>query len=96
VSGGHYQYFYNRVDEFVNELSRNSYTPERRAFLSLMRKISVAVHAIEWVDSSDYSPGDENEYIMECVSQSQVIEAATDHAVKAVDELKTIIDKLTK
>lgn len=36
---------------------------ERKWFVRLLRLVSAAAHDIEWVDSSDYGPGDEVEAI---------------------------------
>lgn len=58
MSGGCYDYFSLRIDEFIDRLEND--TKQRKSFKKLLQLISEAVHAIEWVDSGDYSPGDEN------------------------------------
>lgn len=43
-------------------------TPQRRAFAAHLELVAKALHDIEWVDSCDYGPGDENAAIMACIS----------------------------
>ena len=43
-------------------------TPEREAFAKHLKLVAKALHDIEWVDSADYGPGDENEAIRACLS----------------------------
>ena len=56
-------YLYCRVldAEFIAD------TPERRAFKRHLEQVAEALKAIEWVDSGDWGPGDENEAILDCV-----------------------------
>lgn len=69
MSGGHYDYAYNRVydaaDAFECELPRIQGTVlnERRWFVEHLRLVAKAMHDIEWVDSGDYSLGGELEAI---------------------------------
>ena len=42
-------------------------TPERVVFALHLAKVAKALHDIEWVDSGDYGPGDENEAILKCL-----------------------------
>lgn len=62
MSGGSYDYAYARVENFAHEL-RATDNPLRRAFRSHLLLVAKAMHDIEWVDSCDYAPGDENEAI---------------------------------
>ena len=52
-------------------------TPERKAFADHLDKVAKALHDIEWVESGDYEPGDENEAIRACIGEE---------AIKAVAE----------
>ena len=64
MSGGSYQYAYARLEnDFLYDFERRADTPERKAFLTLLRKVVKAMQDIEWVDSGDYGPGDENSAI---------------------------------
>lgn len=42
-------------------------TPERRAFKQHLQMVAEALKAIEWVDSGDWGPGDEDEPILSCI-----------------------------
>lgn len=66
MSGGSYGYIYCKIEEMADALSGRAQTPERIAFRSLLYKVAKAAHAVEWVDSADYGPGDENAAIRDC------------------------------
>lgn len=68
-------------------------TNERRAFAKHLERICQALHDIEWVDSGDYSPGDENDAIRACLAPSAILQAAIDHAIEARDSLHAEIDR---
>jgi hypothetical protein len=67
MSGGSYNYAYNRVREFAEDLEQQSETrdlaPEvrdlRGRFAEHLRLVAKAMHDIEWVDSADYGEGGE-------------------------------------
>jgi len=59
-------------------------TLERKAFRKHLEKVSLALRAIEWNDSGDGSE-EENELILECISQPLVAE-----------EIKIEIENITK
>ena len=61
MSGGSYDYIYSKIEEIV--LRNTDKDPRRKAFQKLLRLVGQAMHDIEWVDSSDCSPGDEHEAI---------------------------------
>ena len=54
-------YLYSKIEWFA-DFEEN--TPKRKAFAEHLKLIVKALHDIEWVDSGDYAPGDENEAIM--------------------------------
>lgn len=62
MSGGHYDYFYRKMEDIADELSQNK-DPLRRAFAGKLKLFAKAMHDIEWVDSGDYGDGDEIEAI---------------------------------
>lgn len=64
MSGGSMNYLYSKIEMDAN-FDRD--TPERKAFGMLLDKVIKALHDIEWVDSADYGPGDENEAIIACL-----------------------------
>ncbi len=67
MSGGSYDYAFGRIDDLAAEVQRQAIDreliPEHRAlrlaFADLLKRCAKAAHAIEWVDSCDYGPGDE-------------------------------------
>jgi len=54
MSGGAYDYFYIKLEEFVDELEIND-NPNRIAFKQLLKEIAKCAHDVEWADSGDYS-----------------------------------------
>lgn len=64
MSGGSLDYVYRRVDDAADSISAT--TPQRKAFVELLRRVAVALHDIEWVDSGDWAKGDENDAINAC------------------------------
>jgi hypothetical protein len=63
MSGGSMDYLYSKLEyaQFRQD------TPERKAFAQHLEKVAKALHDIEWVDSGDYGPGDENEALRACL-----------------------------
>lgn len=68
-------------------------TPERRAFAEHLTLVAKALHDIEWVDSSDFSPGEENAAIRACVGNGAVLQAAIDAAREATETLRAELDR---
>ena len=64
MSGGSMNYLYSRI-EMDATFEQN--TPLRRAFAKHLELVCKALHDIEWVDSADYGPGDENAAIRACL-----------------------------
>ncbi len=64
MSGGSMNYLYSRI-EMDATFEQN--TPLRKAFAKHLEMVCKALHDIEWVDSCDYGPGDENEAIRACL-----------------------------
>lgn len=89
MSGGTYEYAYSTVDNFMHAMKQN--TPERRAFADLLGDVIEAMHDIEWVDSGDYRPGDENAAIERCLSKEILIEQVIADAREAAAALTTAL-----
>lgn len=70
MSGGSYDYAYRDMDSFIRYLDRRANTPLRKAFVKHLAKVAKAMHDIEWVDSGDYSEGDENKAIQDCLGDN--------------------------
>lgn len=69
MSGGSYNYAYQRVTDFADKLGINECMkgkdrdPRRLAFVAHLRLVAQAMQDIEWVDSCDYGPGDDRKAI---------------------------------
>jgi hypothetical protein len=89
MSGGSLNYLYAKLlnAEFP------VHTPERRAFRKHLALVAKALHDIEWVDSGDYTDGDENEAIRACLSDGAVLEAAIERAHEAHRELTAELER---
>lgn len=62
MSGGSWDYFYQKVEEVGKNLDLFN-SPLRRKLGKHLLLIAQALHDIEWVDSGDYKHGDEREAI---------------------------------
>jgi len=89
MSGGSMNYLYSRLEyaEFTAD------TPERRAFARHLKLVAKALHDIEWVDSGDFGPGDENEAIRACLGDAVMLATVLEMAKEAVATLQSEIDK---
>lgn len=67
MSGGSHNYAFRHVDEF-DACSYHS-TPLRAAFNVHLRKVAEAMRAVEWVDSCDCLPGQEEKAIRDVLGE---------------------------
>ena len=86
MSGGSYDYLYLDIDVVAEKLDCPG-NPLREAFAEHLRKIAKAMHNIEWVDSGDCSPGDENESILDCFNNTKELKII-DSIIKELDKLE--------
>ena len=90
MSGGSMNYLYSKL-EYESWFDTN--TVERKAFKKHIALVARALHDIEWVDSSDYGPGDEVAAIRACLHPSVLLETALENAREAVAALQAEIAK---
>jgi hypothetical protein len=90
MSGGSMNYLYSKL-EYDATFETN--TIERKAFRKHLALVAKALHDIEWVDSSDYGTGDENEAIRACLHPSVLLETALENAREAAAALQAEIAK---
>ena len=75
MSGGHYDYRYHWLRDLADDIECSLREdrehqcgghngPLREHLINLLRAVATACHDVEWVDSGDYAPGDENEAIV--------------------------------
>ena len=89
MSGGSMDYLYSKV----SDASFQTNTPLRRAFQKHLLKVANALHDIEWVDSADCSPGDEEKAIRACLSSGDELKNILDEARETMNQLQAIIKK---
>jgi hypothetical protein len=64
MSGGSYDYIFAAIEDI--DVLKWSSNPKRKRFQKLLKLVAKAMHDIEWVDSGDYTPGEENASIDAC------------------------------
>lgn len=92
MSGGSYDYAFHKIEDLANDIRPK--TPLRRAFKTHLHKVAKACQDIEWVDSSDYGPGDEDAAIRECLGKdgpALVLAEVVSEATRIKKELDTAI-----
>ena len=97
MSGGSYDYFYHKLEQFAYDMSISPSEVERKAFQELLFKVAKACHDIEWVDSGDYSAGDELESIKACFSgntEDKYKATAYDSMVETMKRLEDVRSKV--
>jgi hypothetical protein len=92
MSGGSYDYAYTHVESMAARLGQKTETPLRRAFAQHLKWVADAMHAIEWVDSCDWSRGDE----VEAVQKVLGTEASTLELRVLVDDARAARDALVQ
>ena len=90
MSGGSMNYIYSKLEYDAN-FRQN--TPERRAFAKHLKLVVKALHDIEWVDSGDCGPGDENAAIRACLGDAVMLSTVLEMAKEAVATLQAEIDR---
>lgn len=93
MSGGSYDYAYSKIEDLAEAIRPTN--PLRKAFKRHLKKVAEACHDIEWVDSCDSGPGDEDAAIRACLGMNAsglVLAEARDEAVRAKLELDKAID----
>ncbi len=88
MSGGSLDYVYFKVDEAADAIECRSDKPFHKAFAKHLRKVSKALHDIEWVFSGDYSEGDEKASIETIINPKDILLEAADMAMKAKNDLE--------
>ncbi len=90
MSGGSMNYLYSKLEY---EATFVADSPERRAFARHLKLVATALHDIEWVDSGDYGPGDENAAIRACLGGAVMLSTVLEMAKEAVATLQAEIDR---
>lgn len=96
MSGGFYEYADYKLRSFINEFAAEANTPLRKAFLAHLTDVAEAIHDIEWVDSGDYGPGDEDEAIKKVLGphwKEITLEVVLKQIELTREQLKELFDK---
>jgi hypothetical protein len=91
MSGGSYDYAYTRVQDMAEMLTSAKETALRRAFGEHLKKVAVAMQAVEWVDSNDCAPGHEDDPIRACIAPSAELDAARATLAQAIEEANEVL-----
>jgi hypothetical protein len=101
MSGGSYDYAYGKIadlaDEIHGEGGCDCASPAlRKAFAAHLRKVALAMHAIEWNDSGDGTGGwreTEEQLIRACIAPDAELRQAIEDAKNAqVQLIRAIAD----
>ena len=93
MSGGSWDYFYGRLGDVALRLQCER-DPLRKAFGSHLQECARALHDIEFVDSGDYSPGDEVKAIKAVLGSegpALVLSESRKQAEAALEQLKAAL-----
>ncbi len=93
MSGGSWDYLCHKVSDAADRL-RRSEIPERRAFGEHLKLVSEALHDIEWVDSGDYSDGDEMEAIGRVISAEKLAASSAALLREQIEAATRVLKKL--
>lgn len=91
MSGGSMDYLYFKVEDanFKDD------TPHRLAFRKHLKKVALALKAIEWNDSGDGDDGEE-QFINACISKADLLNCAVERAENTLSELQRVIKEVKK
>ncbi len=96
MSGGSYDYLCYKMEDAARTLMKKGQVPYRKAFGELMLRCAQAMHDVEWVDSDDKGPGDDEESIMKCIMPADVLTVTVNEAEKSLKDLEAILLKVSK
>ena len=88
MSGGSYDYAFSHVSDMADRMAGGVQTPLRIEFAALLERVSVAMRAVEWVDSGDCSYGDEDASIRACFDYARSVNTAVPQDAEQRKELE--------
>ncbi len=95
MSGGSWEYFYNRLEDVADRLMLEP-QGNRKALGRQLKLAAKALHDIEWVDSGDCSDGDEDKAIEAALgkdSKALILHEKISEAIRVREELDESISK---
>lgn len=96
MSGGSYDHLYYKIEDAAMRLMKPHEPSYRRAFGELIYRCALAMKDVEWVDSGDKSPGDDEAAIMRCIFPQDVMGCSLERAQEIMEELKELIEEVKK
>ena len=93
MSGSSLNYFYSRLDGFLDEYRGEFHTPLRKALYAKLKLAVQALHDMEWVDSGDYGPGDDVEAIKAFVEPEFVLETVKQEMKELLATARELVDE---
>jgi hypothetical protein len=96
MSGGSYDYLYRNIGEAAGQVNTRARTqgPLRAAFAKHLLLVAEAMRKVEWVDSCDSAPGDEDDAIRACLAPGAELESAREALVKSMAQAQATLDKI--
>lgn len=93
MSGGSLDYVYTRVEEAADRITPD--TALRRAFIKHLKLVSQALYEIEWAQSGDTSPGNEDELkaIRACLHPGAPIATLIDEAKEWQKQIRAEVSR---
>jgi hypothetical protein len=93
MSGGSWDYVSYKFEDTAHRLL-GSKCPYRQALGRQILREAEALHAIEWVDSCDWGPGDEIELITMAVTMTQVAAEVSEQLRQGVEMAQSVLRSL--
>jgi hypothetical protein len=94
MSGGSLDYAYYKVEDIAREISVKATTPLQKAFAKHLFLVSKALHDLEWVYSSDRSPGSEIESIQKVFGEEwkkAELNVLKEEAKELIEQIKKLL-----
>lgn len=93
MSGGSYNYFCFKLEEFADDIAHQDSNPRRKAFAAVMKKAAKVAHEIEWADSGD-TLSREADRAIDKFFTSLKLDAITVGKATAFDMIQSMINKV--
>jgi len=94
MSGGSLDYVYQKVNDAVDEIECRAKTNLHKAFAKHLRKVSDALHDIEWVFNGDCGTPSEEKAIRACITPTDELKCATEEARRVLAELQAVLKRI--
>jgi hypothetical protein len=94
MSGGSYDYASYKIDDWAMQVACSG-EPLRVAFAKHLLAVSKAMHAIEWNDSGDGAPN-EDELIRACLAKDAELRAAEEMLREAMAKAEDVLARMAK